>query len=51
MRSRNTTSGLTVQAIAGTHCVLLGFDLDDPARCLGFAIHRNDHTEAEAVRH
>ncbi len=37
-----------MQALAGTHCVLLGFDLDDPAGCLGFAIHRTDHTENEA---
>ncbi len=37
-----------MQAVAGTHCVLLGFDLDDPAGCLGFAIHRTDHTENEA---
>ncbi len=37
-----------MQAVAGTHTVLLGFDLDDPAGCLGFAIHRTDHTEGEA---
>jgi phosphatidylserine/phosphatidylglycerophosphate/cardiolipin synthase-like enzyme len=37
-----------VQAVAGTHSVLLGFDLDDPAGCLGFAIHRTDHVEGEA---
>jgi phosphatidylserine/phosphatidylglycerophosphate/cardiolipin synthase-like enzyme len=37
-----------VQAVAGTHTVLLGFSLDDPAGCLGFAIHRTDHTEGEA---
>jgi phosphatidylserine/phosphatidylglycerophosphate/cardiolipin synthase-like enzyme len=37
-----------VQAVAGTHSVLLGFDLADPAGCLGFAIHRTDHTEHEA---
>jgi len=37
-----------VQAVAGTHTVLLGFDLDDPGGCLGFAIHRTDHTEAES---
>ena len=37
-----------MQAVAGTHTVLLGFDLDDPAGCLGFAVHRTDHTEGEA---
>ncbi len=37
-----------MQAVAGTHTVLLGFSLDDPAGCLGFAIHRTDHTEGEA---
>ncbi len=37
-----------MQAVAGTHTVLLGLDLDDPAGCLGFAIHRTDHTENEA---
>lgn len=48
MRASNTVGGLTVQAVAGTHTVLLGFDLVDPSRCLGFAIHRTDHTEGEA---
>lgn len=48
MRHRESNRELTVQAIAGTHCVLLGIDLEDPAGCLGFAIHRTDHTEAEA---
>ena len=37
-----------MQAIAGTHAVLLGFDLADAAGCLGFGIHRRDHTEEEA---
>jgi phosphatidylserine/phosphatidylglycerophosphate/cardiolipin synthase-like enzyme len=37
-----------VQAVAGTHTVLLGFDLDDPTGCLGFAIHRTDHTANES---
>ena len=37
-----------MQAVAGTHTVLLVFDLDDPTGCLGFAIHRTDHTENEA---
>jgi phosphatidylserine/phosphatidylglycerophosphate/cardiolipin synthase-like enzyme len=47
MRRRAMESGLTSQAIAGTHTVLLGIDLDDPAGCLGFGIHRTDHTEDE----
>ncbi|HBH02675.1 MAG TPA: hypothetical protein DDZ42_12265 [Candidatus Rokubacteria bacterium] len=50
MREKRTRQGLTVQAIAGTHVVLLGFDMDE-ADCdglLGFAIHRTDHTEGEA---
>jgi len=36
-----------VQAIAGTHTVLLGLDLADPRGCLGFAVRRVDHTEGE----
>ena len=49
MRKRRTTAGLTVNAIAGTHVVLLGLDLSDAARkkCVGFAIRREDHTEGE----
>ncbi|MBC7781338.1 MAG: hypothetical protein H7125_14685 [Proteobacteria bacterium] len=50
MRSRRAVRGLTVQAIAGSHVVLLGFDLD-LRLCpglLGFAIHRTDHVEDEA---
>jgi len=38
-----------VQAIAGTHVVLLGMDLPE-AKCpglLGFALRREDHTEGE----
>jgi phosphatidylserine/phosphatidylglycerophosphate/cardiolipin synthase-like enzyme len=48
MRNLVTDHGLTVQAIAGSHTVLLGFDLADPAGCLGFGVHRTDHTEGEA---
>ncbi len=48
MRITHSVQGLTAQAIAGTHTVLLGFDLDDPAQCLGFGIHRTDETEQEA---
>jgi hypothetical protein len=48
VRAANDHDGLRVHAVAGTHTVLLGFDLDDPAGCLGFGIHRTDHTEDEA---
>ena len=48
MRAREVQQGLTVQAIAGTHAVLLGFDFEDATGCLGFGIHRSDHTEGEA---
>ena len=50
MRIRKTAQGLTVQAIAGSHVVLLAMDMR-PADCdghMGFAIHRTDHTENEA---
>lgn len=49
MRKRVSTGGVTVQAVAGNHAVFFGFDLDDTARpgCLGFGIHRTDHTENE----
>jgi phosphatidylserine/phosphatidylglycerophosphate/cardiolipin synthase-like enzyme len=49
MRKKQTENGLTVNAIAGTHVVLLGLDLTDARRsgCLGFAIQREDHTEDE----
>src|SRR5262245_26765408 len=48
MRASNNGHGLTARAIAGTHTVLLGFDLADRTGCLGFGIHRTDHTEDEA---
>ncbi len=48
MRARNSSQGLSVQVVAGTHSVFLGFDLAAPAGCLGFAVHRTDHTEDEA---
>jgi phosphatidylserine/phosphatidylglycerophosphate/cardiolipin synthase-like enzyme len=40
---------MTVNALAGTHVVVLGLDMDEQARrdCLGFAIQRRDHTEDE----
>ncbi len=49
MRKKRTSSGLTVNAIAGTHVVALGLDLAAKQRkgCLGFAIQREDHTEDE----
>lgn len=49
MRKRRAVSGVTVNAIAGTHVVSLGMDLSDDRRknCLGFAIQREDHTEDE----
>ncbi|HME71697.1 MAG TPA: hypothetical protein VKM54_17775 [Myxococcota bacterium] len=49
MRLKRTADGLSMNVIAGTHVVLLGFDLSDAARkgCLGFAIQREDHTEEE----
>lgn len=49
MRKRATGGGVTVQAIAGTHSVFFGLDLAADVRpgCLGFAIHRADHTEHE----
>ena len=50
MRARSVSGGVTVQAIAGSNGVFLGFDLDQAllAGCLGFAIYRTDHTEGEA---
>jgi phosphatidylserine/phosphatidylglycerophosphate/cardiolipin synthase-like enzyme len=49
VRRRVKNGGVTVQAIAGTRAVFFGLDLDAPARpgCLGFAVHRNDHTDHE----
>jgi len=49
MRKRRSVEGLTVNAVAGTHVVLLGLNLAPSRRagCLGFAIQREDHTEDE----
>jgi phosphatidylserine/phosphatidylglycerophosphate/cardiolipin synthase-like enzyme len=50
MRDRKEKDQLSVQAIAGTHVVLLGMNLPQ-AKCpglLGFAIRRHDHTEGES---
>ncbi len=47
MRTRNTSAkGLSVQAVAGTYVVLLGFDLvlQDRPGLLGFAVQRSDQT-------
>jgi phosphatidylserine/phosphatidylglycerophosphate/cardiolipin synthase-like enzyme len=50
MRIRKVHQGLTVQAIAGTHTVLLGMSMKraDCPGLLGFAVHRTDHEEEEA---
>jgi phosphatidylserine/phosphatidylglycerophosphate/cardiolipin synthase-like enzyme len=47
MRKRAQNTGVSVHAIAGSHVVLLGLDVDDTARVglLGFAIRRTDHNE------
>jgi phosphatidylserine/phosphatidylglycerophosphate/cardiolipin synthase-like enzyme len=44
MRVNAFQDGLTVRIIAGTHSLLLGFDLEESLRtgCLGFAIQRTD---------
>jgi hypothetical protein len=49
MRNKEQKGNLSVQAIAGTHVVLLGIDLPK-TKCpglLGFALRREDHTEGE----
>lgn len=50
MRKKATSKRLAVHAIAGTHVVLLTFNLkkSDCAGLRGFGIHRTDHTEEEA---
>ncbi|MFC7491824.1 MULTISPECIES: phospholipase D-like domain-containing protein [unclassified Knoellia] len=48
MRSHVETPTLTLHAVAGTHTVLLGWDLADPTGCLGFAIRRRE-TGGETV--
>jgi hypothetical protein len=49
MRNKEKKGDLSVQAIAGTHVVLLGIDLpeQDCPGLLGFALRREDHTEGE----
>lgn len=50
MRTRRTSSGLSVRAISGTYVVLLGISLPETLcpGLRGFAVHRTDHTENEA---
>src|SRR4051812_42382972 len=45
MRKRVSNGGVTVQAVAGTHAVFFGLDLEPAVRdgVLGFAVHRIDH--------
>jgi len=49
MRDRVKSKGVTLRVIAGTHVVLLGFDVTAARRkgLLGFTVHRTDHTENE----
>jgi len=49
MRNKEQKGGLSIQAIAGTHVVLLGMDLpkEDCPGLLRFALRREDHTEGE----
>jgi phosphatidylserine/phosphatidylglycerophosphate/cardiolipin synthase-like enzyme len=49
MRRKEESGQLSVQAIAGTHVVLLGMNLPKELcpGLLGFAIRRHDHTEGE----
>lgn len=42
MRAHAESPGLTLHAVAGTHTVLLGWDLADPSGCLGFAVKRTE---------
>ena len=49
MREKANSGYLSVNAIAGSYVVLLGFDVlpDSRSGLLGFAIKRTDHTENE----
>jgi phosphatidylserine/phosphatidylglycerophosphate/cardiolipin synthase-like enzyme len=51
MRAKKNGNGVTVNAIAGTRVVLLGFDLTEHRRktCMGFAVQRVDHEADEQV--
>lgn len=50
MRKSSANDGLTLRAIAGSHVVILAWSMpkDSCPGCLGFAVHRTDHTEDEA---
>src|SRR5690606_37897688 len=50
MRKTKTSNGLTVNVIAGSYVVMLGFDMEakDCEGLLGFSIHRIDHSENES---
>jgi phosphatidylserine/phosphatidylglycerophosphate/cardiolipin synthase-like enzyme len=49
MRKKVRQSGVTINAVAGNHVVMLGLDIDGTLRrgLRGFAIRRTDHTEEE----
>ena len=49
MRVVGRVGPLSVHAIAGSHVVTFGFDVDEAAMpgILGFGIERTDHTENE----
>lgn len=51
MRQTKDDGNLTMRAFAGTHVVLLGWSMTKlkSRRVLGFAVHRTDHTEGEAL--
>jgi phosphatidylserine/phosphatidylglycerophosphate/cardiolipin synthase-like enzyme len=50
MRDTKQNNGIQLMGIAGTHVVLLGWDMAEESSqgVLGFAIHRTDFTENEA---
>ena len=50
MRAQRTEGGLHVQAIAGSHVIVFGFDWPEQQAGLlqGFAIHRTDHETGRA---
>ncbi|MFZ5618979.1 MAG: phospholipase D-like domain-containing protein [Pseudomonadota bacterium] len=50
MRKSEVKDGLALRAIAGCHVVILAWSMPKEAceGCMGFAIHRTDHTEDEA---
>src|SRR5919199_411384 len=51
LKQPKVVDGVTVNAVAGTHVVTLGFDLAKERRkgCLGFAVQLEDHTEDERI--